>query len=69
MSNIYTEYSFQPIQAELMVKRSRLELPTAKPGDNDLYTICVKCGFLKRTFSCNQFDICLQELLKEGNVN
>ena len=40
MSNIHTERSaassFQPIQAERMVKRSRLELPTAKPGDNDL---------------------------------
>ena len=52
-----------------MLKRSRLELPTAKPGDNDLYTICVKGSIIKGTFSCNQFDICPQALLKESDVN
>ena len=73
MSNIHTERnatsSFQGIQAECMVKRNRIELATAKPGENDLYTICVKCGILKRTFSCNQFHVCPQELLKEDDVN
>ena len=66
MSNTHTERSAvsssQPIQAEhmRMVKRSRLELPTTKPGANDLYTIYMKGGILKGTFVCNQLDICPQ---------
>jgi len=38
-------------------------------NENDLYTICVKSGILKGKYSRNQFDVCLQALLTEQDVD
>ena len=38
-------------------------------NENDLYTICVKAGVLKKKFTRNQFDLCPQRLITESDVD
>ena len=38
-------------------------------NENNMYTICVKSGILRSKYARNQFDLCLQRLLQEMDVD